>query len=223
MIQYHKIQTVYLRSPESNYKNLMEGTWGTPEFEMLKDIKWIWTEKIDGTNIRVMWDGFNVTFGGKTDDAQMPPFLLKKLQETFTNEMMGAQFGFGIDSPAKEDEIRVCLYGEGYGARIQKGGGNYITGDVGFILFDCTVGDWWLNRESLEEIATNLSIQIVPIVGTGTLGEAVEYAKTGYKSTIAQNKETVAEGLIMKPAVDLFNRRGNRVVAKIKFRDFKTK
>ncbi|MEA3446494.1 MAG: RNA ligase family protein, partial [Bacteroidota bacterium] len=116
MKEYHKIQTVFLRSPESRYKNLMEGEWALPEFEALKDIEWVWTEKIDGTNIRIMWDGKIVRFGGKTDNAQIPVFLLNVLQDTFTAEKMNAVF---------PDATNVCLYGEGYGAKIQKGG-NYL-------------------------------------------------------------------------------------------------
>lgn len=211
MKQYHKIQTVFHRSPESNYKELMEGVWALPEFEMLQNIEWVWTEKIDGTNIRIKWDGSNVSFGGKSDDAQTPVFLLNVLAQTFTTEKMAACFG---------DTADVCLYGEGYGAKIQKGG-NYIPDGVNFILFDCKVGNLWLSRENVADIARKLEISIVPIMGVGTLMEAVNFVKKGYTSTIAANKEYIAEGLIMKPKVDLLTRNGERVVAKIKHRDFK--
>lgn len=216
MKEYHKIQTVFLRSPESDYKQLMEGQWASPEFEYLKDLEWVWTEKIDGTNIRILWDGQTVRFGGKTDDAQMPTFLLKVLQDTFTEEKLKAIFGEWI--PLSEP-LNVCLYGEGYGAKIQKGG-NYMPDRTDFILFDVKVDTWWLNRESIEDIAAKLGISIVPIVGKGTLLEAVQFAKNGYKSTIAHNKEYAAEGLVMKPTVELFNRKGDRIISKIKFKDF---
>ena len=218
MKEYHKIQTVFFRSPESNFKELVEGQWTLPEFELLKDIEWVWTEKIDGTCIRVMWDGQNIRFGGKTDDAQISTFLLKTLQDTFTSEKMAKQFGSGYTE--KDEKINVCLYGEGYGAKIQKGG-NYLPDKTDFILFDCKIDEWWLKRESLEEIATNLSIKIVPIIGTGTLLEAANFVKTGYKSTIAYNKNYDAEGLVMKPKIDLFNRKGERIVTKIKTKDFR--
>jgi hypothetical protein len=218
MVTYHKIQTVFLRSPESNFKNLMEGQWALPEFQALQNIEWVWTEKIDGTNIRIIWDGFNVRFGGKTDDAQMPTFLLKVLQDTFTPEKMAAQFGKGFTE--QDEKIEVCLYGEGYGAKIQKGG-NYLPDRTDFILFDAKVQNWWLTRDSIEDISTNLEIPIVPIIGKGTLLDAVEYCKKGFKSTIAHNKNYDAEGLIMKPSVELFNRRGDRIVSKIKFKDFR--
>jgi len=210
MKEYHKIQTVFLRSPESNFKTLMEGHWALPEFEVLKDISWIWTEKIDGTNIRILWDGHDIRFGGKTDDAQIPTFLLNVLQTKFTAERMKEVF---------TDATEVCLYGEGYGVKIQKGS-HYLPDRTDFILFDCKIDNWWLARPNLEDIANKLSIGIVPVMGMGTLLQAVEFAKKGYKSTIAHNKNYDAEGLIMKPAVELFNRQGHRLVSKIKFRDF---
>lgn len=74
-----------------------------------------------------------------------------------------------------------------------------------FILFDCKIDEWWLLRENIEDIADKLSIGIVPLLGKGNLLEAVEFCKAGFKSTIAQNKDYDAEGLVMKPKIDLFN------------------
>ncbi len=210
MKQYHKIQTVYFRDPENNHKTLLEGTWAKPEFELLKDIDWVCTEKIDGTNIRIMWDGENVRFGGKTDNAQIPTILIGVLQDTFTKEIMAAAF---------PDADNVCLYGEGFGKKIQKGG-NYMPDRADFILFDVKIGDWWLTRESIEDIAYKLNIAIVPIIGIWKLEKAIEYVKKGFISTIADNKQYIAEGLIMKPVTELFNRKGERVIAKIKHKDF---
>ena len=210
MKQYHKIQTVYFRDPENNHKTLLEGTWAKPEFELLKDIDWVCTEKIDGTNIRIMWDGENVRFGGKTDNAQIPTILIEVLQDTFTNEIMANAFS---------DSDNVCLYGEGFGKKIQKGG-NYIPDRADFILFDVKVSNWWLTRKSIEDIAFKLNIAIVPIIGVWKLEKAIEYVKKGFFSTIANNKEYIAEGLVMKPITELFNRKGERIIAKIKHKDF---
>jgi ABC-type sugar transport system substrate-binding protein len=64
-----------------------------------------------------------------------------------------------------------------------------------------------------------LQIAIVPIIGVGSLQDAIAMVKKGFKSTIAQNKNLEAEGLVMKPAVELFNRRSERVISKIKHKD----
>lgn len=212
MKKYASIKTVFDRDPENKYKTLIEGQYALPEFEYLKDNTWVFTEKIDGTNIRVMWDGGFVKFGGRTDKAQVPTFLLMKLMEHFEDghEMFLAAF---------EEPMDVCLYGEGYGARIQKGGGNYIPNGVGFILFDVKIGDAWLERHNVEDITEKLSLDIVPIVGGGSLQDGVEFVREGFTSRIAQT-EVLAEGLVMRPKVELLTRRGQRVITKIKHKDF---
>jgi hypothetical protein len=214
MDTYHKIQTVYLRDPETNFKTLLDGQFAKPEFEYLKYLDWEWTEKIDGMNIRVMWDGEAVSFAGKSDNASIHPDLYKALLATFTYPKVLAQFGTNEEG---KEPVRVCLYGEGYGAGIQKGG-DYRP-DKNFILFDVKVGEVWLSRENVADVATNLECRIVPRLMTGTLVDAVGFARTGYKS-IEAGERCVAEGIIMRPVTELFNRRGERVITKIKFKDF---
>jgi len=210
MIEYHKIQTVFKRDME-NKGRIIEGEYSSPEFAYLKENQWIWTEKVDGTNIRVNWiRGEKRTFGGKTDNAQIPVFLYERLEELFTLEL--------LDSAIQEETTQLCLYGEGYGAKIQKGGGNYKPDGVDFILFDVKVDNWWLKREAIEEIANALHIDTVPIVGQGTLQEGVEYTRDGFASNWGS---FVAEGLVMKPAIELQTRAGHRIITKIKHKDFR--
>ena len=56
MKEYHKIETIFERDMDGN-KKLIEGKFRNPLVEYLKDNEWVFTEKIDGTNIRVFWDG----------------------------------------------------------------------------------------------------------------------------------------------------------------------
>jgi len=216
MEKYHKIQTIYKRDMQNNGKTLLIGDYSMPEFEYLKDNIWVWTEKIDGTNTRIKWDGQNVRFGGKTDSAQIPTNLLDTLQDTFVKDIINDTFPGII-----ETESKVCLYGEGYGAKIQKGGGNYIPDHADFILFDVKIDNWWLKRDAKEDIANKLGIKIVPIIGKGTLDDAIRLVKEGFTSKIAYNKDHMAEGLILTPEVELFNRKGERIITKIKHKDFR--
>ena len=98
----------------SKRKTLIEGEWTLPEFEYLAGNAWTFTEKVDGTNIRVIFKDSGVTFGGRTEDAQIPAKLVERLNERF------------LPMVAKLGEVFVdgaaVLYGEGYGAKIQKGG-----------------------------------------------------------------------------------------------------
>ena len=189
---------------------MMIGTFAEPEFELLKDIDWVATEKVDGTNIRIMWDGNKVSFGGKTDNAQLPPKLLEKLTELFKGESNEQKFEEIFS------ETEVCLYGEGFGGNIQCGG-NY--GDFNFVLFDIKIGEWWLKREDIEGIGEKLDIQIVPIVKKGTLMEISDFVARGFLSNWSA-KEFICEGVVARPAVELLKRSGERIIAKIKHKDF---
>ena len=207
MNEYHKIQTIFKRDMESKGKTLLEGQWTLPEFEYLSNNKWVFTEKVDGTNIRVIFKDGSVTFGGKTDSAQIPAQLVARLNERFLPIAAQLQEIFGCDA---------CLYGEGYGAKIQKVGGNYRQ-DQDFVLFDVRVGDWWLQRNDVEDVAYKLGIDIVPIIGEGTLHDAIAAAKTGIVSTWGAFQ---AEGIVARPKTELTTRNGQRIITKIKCRDF---
>jgi hypothetical protein len=214
MDKYSKIQSVFFRDPENNHKTFLIGEWSVPEFELLKDIDWLWTEKIDGTNIRVIWDGANVTFKGRTDKAQIPPMLLDALKIQFPVDKMQEVF----DTTRSEGPI--CLYGEGYGHRIQGCGSRYISGGNSFILFDARIENYWLEYEHLLGLARSLDISIVPIIGQGTLWGAIKKTEEGFKSQIAEDENLIAEGLILKPKVGLYNRAHHRIITKIKHKDF---
>ena len=210
MFEYHKIETVWKRDPATNYKHLIWGAWARLEFAYLSSATWTWTEKVDGTNIRVQWDGDTTRFRGKTDNAQIPPRLLDRLNERFDGAKLEGVF---------PDATPVCLYGEGFGARIQKGGGNYIADGVDFVLFDVRVGEYWLRRPDVEDVASKLDCPVVPIVGTGPLRNAIDLVRDrGLKSAWG---DFAAEGLVMRPAVELTDRNGRRVITKIKARDFR--
>lgn len=209
MKEYPHIDTIWKRDMEHKGV-ILEGDFAAPELEYLANCQWIGTEKVDGTNIRVMWDGQNVRFGGKTDNAQLYARLVTRLEERFTPAVMAAQF--------PGDDLEVCLYGEGYGAGIQRGGKYLPDNKVDFVLFDVKVGEWWLKRDAAEEIAAHLGIKIVPIVFTGTLAAACELVKGGLHSEWGDFE---AEGLVLNPAIPLQKRNGERVIAKIKAIDYR--
>lgn len=148
--EYQKINTLFMRD-ENNI--IIPDMFTCPEFEYLKDLKWEATEKIDGTNIRVeLYFGAQyddepiecrMKIKGRTEAAQLPTHLTMKLDSLF------GQINWLEIFPTVIAGTTVVLYGEGYGAKIQKGG-NYIKNDVGFILFDVKVNNWWLNREACQ-------------------------------------------------------------------------
>lgn len=205
MNEYHKIHTMFKRDMSNgNGGKLLFGEWVSPELEYLANNDWEFTEKVDGTNIRVMWDGDTVRFGGKTDRANIPAKLLANLQDTFPAEAFSI-----FDGP-------VCLYGEGHGPGIQKNGGNY-GAEQTFVLFDVKIGRWWLKRLDVIDVAEKMGIRVVPMIGRGSLFHAIQLVEDGLTSLWGQFE---AEGIVARPAVELVSRSGERIITKIKARDF---
>ena len=209
MKEYNKIETIYERDINGT-KKLIEGKFRNEAVEFLANSEWEFTEKIDGTNIRIYWDGHKITFGGRTDRANIPAHLVNKLNELFINEETEQLF------EQKFGEKEVILFGEGYGVKIQAVGSEYRS-DVGFILFDVLIGENYLSRESVEDIARAFGLEIVPVVLRGTIKEAVDFIKTSPYSTIGKAK---MEGVVGRPKVELQDRCGHRLIVKIKCRDF---
>lgn len=206
MDEYPKINAPFKRGLD---KKLIPGDWARPEFGYLANNAWIWTEKVDGMNIRVGWDGERVHFAGRTNKAHIPGPLLTVLRELFPAEKFAL-----FDS-------EVTLYGEGYGAKIQSGGG--YRNDPGFVLFDVNIGGWWLDHFNVSDVATKLDIEVTHLWCVDTLDAAISIVAEGMTSVVARRngKARDAEGLVGVPAVSLFNRMGERIITKVKVKDFK--
>lgn len=243
---YQKIQTVFKRDEKNVIMPYGELT--QPEFDFLRSLPWRCEEKIDGTNIRIevtskeVWDDpmepsvlegaqFEVDYKGKTDNADIHPNLLKHLQDTYPTDKVLAALGLKEFIPVEEwsdhkwqtiDDIpqRYTIYGEGYGAKIQKSGGNYLSQSNGFIVFDVKVDDLYLLCPARDEIAQKLGAPVVPLIGMMTLDEAIQYVREGFKSRIAENPDFMAEGLVIRNELGLKTRRGERIITKLKTCDF---
>lgn len=186
---------------------------------------------LEGDNYEVKSVQFNVHYKGKTDNANIHPNLLKHLQETYPDEKVLASLGLKREIPVEEwadhkwqtyDDIPMLytIYGEGYGAKIQKAGGNYLSTGNGFAVFDVKVDDLYLLCPVRDEIAAKLGAPVVPFIGMMTLDEAIQYVRTGFKSRIAENKDFMAEGLVIRTELGLKTRRGERIITKLKTCDF---
>ncbi|NAZ73912.1 hypothetical protein GTQ99_00505 [Kineococcus sp. T13] len=205
--EYPKIYGPFKRHADGPNRNqVIHGEWSRPEFADLAGIPWLWTEKIDGTNIRVLWDGHKVTIGGRTARAQLHADLVAHLTTTLTEELFEQTFG---DSTA-------LLHGEGFGAGIQKGGGAYSPTKT-FALFDVQVGDYWLLRDNVEDIATKMGVPTTPVVMRGTVQDAIDTVNNGLRSKWGDFE---AEGLVGTPPSGLLDRAGRRIMMKVKAADF---
>lgn len=187
--------------------------WSKPELEYLQNTPFYWTEKIDGTNIRVYWNPHteSIDIRGRTDKAQLHPDLVTNIQSLFTVEKLQELYF--------TDE--VIFYGEGYGTGIQKVGGNY-RNDKSLIGFDIFVSNgYWLDLRDMYNIFDSLDILSVPLVSDNwTINEAIEFVKSNPNSLLG-NQDFTMEGLIGIPHVQLFNKFGERIKVKVKCDMFK--
>ena len=204
---YPKIQTLWKRDKNNKYC-IIEGDYSRDEFKNIKN--WIVTEKIDGTNIRIVYNSKNpiLEFLGRTDNSQMPPFFRGYLQDIFDYDLFKKVF--------EEAEV-VRLFGEGYGPKIQKGGDLY-RDDVSLILFDIWIDGWWLAFSAVQDIAKQLNTDSVPCLGVMGLDDIQKYVKEKHNSLIGDKK--IMEGLVFQPDPLMLFRDGTPIKCKLKIEDY---
>lgn len=230
MIHYTKINTMFARAEGTGL--IVPGTWATPEIAYLAEAQWYFTEKVDGTNIRVAVADISIdagvgsrgpyllpqdiSYGGRTDDALISTHILRNLDERFRTEA-GVQILQGVFPSGG-----AILFGEGYGDKVNKQGKRSYKEGADFVLFDVLVqsgeGPLWLTRENVEDVASHLDVPVVPVVGSGTLADAIDLVKGEFTSAWGDFE---AEGIVAKPMVDLLTRRGDRIITKLKLQDFR--
>jgi len=210
--KYPKIQTLFMRDDKGI---IIPSKYTTEEFKYLNKNEWECTEKIDGTNIRIIYDKNNeaVEFKGRTNQAIIPKHLLTYLVNTFTVEKFKTHFG--ADCPS------TILFGEGHGFKIQFSNNYYYQqkDKIEFILFDVAVGKWWLDRRNVEDVAIDFQIPVVPLMGYMTIPEAIAFTEKGFKSVISELSNN-SEGLVLKTPQGLLMRNGERLITKLKTMDF---
>jgi ATP-dependent RNA circularization protein (DNA/RNA ligase family) len=215
-MRYPKIQTLWKRDEKTGL--IILGDYSKDEFDSVDT--WMVTEKIDGTNIRVIWEEWDydpmhkvksVTVEGRTDKAQIPQHLHDFLQGKFTEQLMKEVF---------PDSKKVVLFGEGYGHKIQSAGSRYLGKDVGFILFDVWVDGWWLERKSIEDIAEKIGIPCVPRLGLMTKKQIEDFVMSEPMSIVSKER-LVMEGVVCTSAPMMLFRNGEPLRFKLKVSDYR--
>lgn len=183
-MKYPKLETLFTRYTKDDaprpcdVSKVNQFTYRSCELGALALISYRWNveEKVDGMNIRVMWDADGLRFGGRTDRAQLPAELLGNLQAIFTEGTMQEAF--------ECTDASVMLFGEGYGPGIQKGG-QYRKEGQRFCLFDVLMATTWLDREAVADVADKLGVGAAPYLGMFTAEAIVRLVWGGLSSTLA--------------------------------------
>lgn len=225
-MKYPKINTIWKRDEKTH--KIIEGDYSCTEFKNIKE--WYVTEKIDGTNVRVIIEFINdsvisenkengyvnhLEFKGKTDEAMLPLHLKNYLYQTFLPINIRKALEYNGKYPSK-----VIIYGEGYGNKIQDGHKKYRE-DVSFICFDIWIDGLWLEPETIKDICKKIGIDYVPEIPYFNSEGIVEAVRKGFPSAIGLNPQIQAEGVVCRPKPLMLFRNGNPIIWKLKCKDFR--
>ena len=246
--KYPKIQSLFKRynSTEDRTRigEWIPGEYSTREFQFLQSNHWMWTEKVDGTNVRVSFDSdHRILIGGKTDAAVMPPGLMEGVYKAL-KAYDGVYFDRERLSSFSESLSTIVIYGEGYGAGIQKVGSEY-RADKSFIAYDIFVKTgapddiyegYWLPRPISHAILRAADIPVVPggydlaprtsqNICAMTLPGILQFMmrRTGEgvsdRSQVGNKDKLFVEGYVGVPEVPMFDARGGRIIVKLTYPD----
>lgn len=202
-MEYRKIKNVFYSKDFKNWEY-------SEEVKPFLEQDFYAYEKVDGTNIRIIWDGYNIEFKGRTDKAEIPKPLLEYLEKTYNNEdfklLMEEKFGIK----------QVVIYGEGYGNKIQPEGHLYIDNSVSFIGFDVMVDGVYTLK--WDVILKELNIPYVLWYRLGNIEEIIDFMKyDDIKSKI--NDKKIIEGFVLRLNLPVYDRDRKPIMFKLKYRE----
>lgn len=204
-MSYPKIHNIWHRDPLSH--QIQWGEFKRPEFRLLLEQQWEFTEKIDGMNIQVRLEpGKEPVIWGRTEDAQLKADLVERIMGLTDWE----EFQIMVS-----DAQPIVVYGEGFGPGIQKGG-IYGT-ERQFAAFDIRVGNRWLCPSDVAKYCSESHIPQAPLLHVGSLTSGYKRVAEGVQSILAPGH--LAEGLVGRLPLTLLDQYGERIIVKLKHVD----
>ena len=168
LIEYPKIHNVY-KFDESNKE--FTRTFYDAEVEYLKDLKRLATEKYDGMNIRVYYDGYSVSWYGRGSRSKLPDEVNDLLKKYFVDTTIIFEQHFG--------DCEVELFLECYGGKINgsKKRGRYGGIDETLIGLDVMINQVFLDRTKIDSIFEIFGIKSVQLIEFNNLEETMKYVE----------------------------------------------
>lgn len=167
-------------------------------------------EKIHGTSAHVSWNEGRVGFfsGGEKHNNFVALFDEAKLTENFLK--------FGME--------KVIVFGEAYGGRCQGMKDTY--GDkLRFVAFDVKVGEeGWLPVPKAEKVATDIGFDFVHYTKVSADVATLDAERDKPSTQAIRNgcgADKKAEGVVLRPLVELRDSYGNRIISKHKRLEFR--
>lgn len=210
-------------------RGVIPNKWTYPVFDYLKNAQWQFTEKLDGTNMRLIYNPGSyqtveqgsieinlpptLELRGRSDEASVYPKL-----KSWAARLSPSKFEEVLKSCCFETDQEICIYGEGVGAGIQKGGNDY--GETHFRAFAIQSRGVWWEPYFVDRLCRLLNIPQAPVILEASLLEGIEFMKSGFRTCITGEPKGWAEGLVGVPTVPLQCHPLDRLAVKIKSCDF---
>ncbi len=211
VMTYQKIPTLYLTDKKTK---LCTCEYSNNLFGYLSTLEWVFTEKIDGTNLRIVWDGFNISFLGRTNDAIFEDDVLIYLNETYNNN------GFKKLLEEKVGTKLTILFGELFGQKIGCYGNYYDSNELRVRFFDVSIDEKYLNYTNSRNFIESIGEEYVPEVFRGTLNNCKSEVLASHISSVSKNfSNLIIEGLVGQPIFQLYNEKKERIIVKLRVED----
>lgn len=219
---YPKIETLFRRGADFKVDTKQVRC---PQFTAVD--RWVVEEKCDGMNIQVhmMDPGYGLIEGaeqitreviiqGRTPNANFRPGWMDYLKSIFTAPLAEALFKSELHPGHK-----VTLFGELMGPKIN--GNPHGLTELEFRGFDVLVnGVRWMERDRLNQVLHHFKIKGAPLVGSCQFAFAIiEWVqRKSFESMVSKNG--YFEGVVCRPARELQTQKGDRLIWKLKTKDF---
>lgn len=215
--EYPKIKNLHKRDPADN-KVIDEYTDEIFSPELLGNAGWTWREKMDGTNLRIIWDGHRAEYRGRTDRAQFSDgqtvFLDEKIKSPAFEELLEQTFG----------NTEAVLYGELIGNKLQ--GNPHKVDGYEIRVYDAFVAGWWLLPASVDELASDLGLGSAEIIVVAPIGHMHRVMKNIASMTEAFEGEAepfeYLEGIVGTAPGSVLGRNGSILRVKLKLENYKS-
>lgn len=213
--EYPKLKNLHKRDPADN-KVIDAYTDEIFSPELLGNAGWTWREKLDGTNLRIIWDGHRAEYRGRTDRAQFSDgqtmFLDEKIKSPAFEELLEQTFG----------NTEAALYAELIGNKIQ-GNPHKIDG-YEIRVYDAFVAGWWLLPASVDELANDLGLGSAEIIVVAPIGNMHQVMKNIASITEAFEGEAgpleYLEGIVGTAPGSVLGRNGSILRVKLKLASY---
>jgi len=125
-------------------------------------------------------------------------------------------------SSVEMEEVPIYIYGEYFGAGIQKCGSRYIQNGNAFRVFDIKQQGWWTPKDVRDSLCKSLGLDTVPFLGVMTLKEIEDKVRGGFTTQFedAADPTMIEEGIVARPVIPLCDGGGKRIIVKVKYCDY---